>query len=480
MASPPHPRLPKPTAAELTALVEVARGRRAATLYFRGGTVFSAYTGEIFPANVAVWRDRIAYVGASEAMVGPRTRVIDATGRVLVPGYIEPHTHPYHLYNPYTFCAAVLPRGTTTAVCDQVMLFTVLDDAGFAALVRDMDRLPLRYLWSIRPGPATILPGMRGSFPRGRIRRALRLPQAIQAGEFVNWPFLLDGDPVLMDSVAFARALGKRVDGHASGAGWDTLAALAAAGVTSCHESITADEVLMRLRLGLHAMLRHSSLRPDLPVLADAVARLGPHTARVMLTADGPAPPYLKQGYTDYLLRTAMEAGIDPVIALQMVTVNPATYFGLDEELGVIGPGRRADILVLRDVRDPLPEMVFVDGDLVAREGRLVTQIREPRWSRYRWDRPLAPRGWRPEPALVRVPAADPFPVMQLVNAAITRREDRSLPVRHGAVDIAAVDGLCAAVLVDRSARWVVHAVVDGLGAIDGLATSCTSARGVL
>ena len=138
-------------AKERRALVAVAQGTAPADRYVRGGLLLNVYTGELYPANVAITGERIAYVGLREDMVGPRTEVIEATGRTLVPGYIEPHTHPWNLCTPAGLARHILPLGTTTIFADNLLLYLLAGLRGFERAVAALSRGPLRFYWMVRP-----------------------------------------------------------------------------------------------------------------------------------------------------------------------------------------------------------------------------------------------------------------------------------------------------------------------------------------
>src|SRR5512145_2060865 len=139
------------TAVQRGKLTRVARGESPADLYLRGGTVLNVYTGELYPANVAVCGERIAYVGAREDMVGQRTRVLDVGGRILVPGYIDPHVHPAHLLTPSALARRLLALGTTTVFADTLQLWELGGLAGFRAAANALATSPLKFYWMIRP-----------------------------------------------------------------------------------------------------------------------------------------------------------------------------------------------------------------------------------------------------------------------------------------------------------------------------------------
>ncbi|ADU51463.1 Adenine deaminase [Thermaerobacter marianensis DSM 12885] len=573
--------------------VQVALGLRPPDVWFRGGTVLNVYTGQWERAEVWVAGPRIAYVGPDEPVPGPNTRVIDCSGRYLVPGYLEIHAHPFQLYSPRALGAAIAPRGTTTLVSDTLLLGQILGrrlvaalDAGLVAPVRD--------LWGLRVAPQTVTreraafarpspavraaaggPGGAGaSGSAGGGRRAaeagdpaqvpppssargaaddgapaqdaapagavdfaaaygmtpeegialLHHPRVVEVFEWTSWAGTLRRGEPLPAVLAAGLRLGLPVDGHAPGASARTLAALAAAGVGDCHESIRPEEVLDRVRAGLFAILRHSSLRPDLPELIaaarEAFARGFGH--RLALTTDGPTPAMVQEGFIDLALRIVMDGGLEPAQAYQMVTVNPAAYLGLDRYLGAVAPGRLADLNLLARPDDPVPVEVWIDGRPVAREGRLLEEPAPLDWTalgmgprrlevraeavvravrvphrepgerepgrRAAEERDLGKQNPGALPPAVRQPGGlgtghrASLPVVRLLNAVITRLEMREVELDATGVPVLPPgDDLLMAALFDPGSGTVTRALVAGFGAgVQGLASTYTMSGGML
>lgn len=460
------------TPATRRALTAVARGEAPADLYVRGGTLLNVYTGELYPANVAVKGERIAYVGRREDMVRPRTRVLDAGGRVLVPGYIDPHVHPANLTTPSALARHVLPLGTTTVVADTLQFWELGGLRGVRAVAAAMTRSPLKFYWMIRVHGQSRTADEPRRFPLGDIAQALAQPWAVGVGEVTRWPDVHDGAPALLARLHLAWRRRQRVEGHTAGAAAEKIAALAAGGFTSDHEPITAAEVLERARHGIAVMLRESSLRPDLMGLLETLKAAPGLASRLMLTADGSMPAFVRDhGFVDNLIRIALERGVPPVDAYRMATLNPAVYFGRDGDIGGIAPGRYADICVLSDLSQPRPETVVARGAVAATGGRLHARVPEPPW-----DRVFASRaarlavGWRARAEDFTLPARRRYPVMRLVSAVITRLEERPL-----------AEGDLLAALVDRRGRWTAPGVVAGFGGgVDGLAATTTTDFNIL
>jgi len=458
------------TIAERRRLTDVARGAAPADLYVRGGTLLNVYTGELYPANVATRGERIAYVGVRDEMVGARTRVIDASGRVLVPGYIDPHVHPATLTTPAALARFVLPLGTTAVVADTLQFWELGGLAAFQTVADALLTAPLRFYWMIRPHAQSRAPDEWRRFGVKTLAKALAHPRALAVGEVTRWPDAWRGDAELLRRLGLAP--GGRVEGHTAGASGEKISAIAAAGFTSDHEPITAQEVLDRARQGIAVMLRDSSLRPDLVGLLDALKTAPALASRLMLTNDGSMPAFLRtHGFIDHLIRVALDRGVAPIDAYRMATLNPATYYGLDADLGGIAPGRYADLCVLDDLAEPRPSTVIARGKVVATGGLLVGRVAEPPWRRV-FSSPEAclTVRWRARPDDFELPGRARYPVIELVSAVISRLQER--PMQPGDLHAA---------LLDRAGRWVAPGVVAGFAdRIDGFATTTSTDFNIL
>lgn len=466
-----------PAPEEHTRLIETARGERPADLFVRGGTIANVYSGELLEGNVAISGGRIAYVGEGERALGPETRVVDASGMVVSPGYLEAHFHPWVLYNPVSLVEGALPLGTTTVVADNLFFYMQMGPDGFSAMADDLRDLPLLYLWMARLTSQARFPGEEEMFALGKVEPLLRRDDVIGTAEVTRWPALAAGEPALISGIRAAKALGKIVDGHTGGASEARLQPVAAAGIDADHEAITSKEVLNRLRLGIWTMLRNSSLRPDLPELLRAVTEHGVDTHRLIMTTDGPAPEFVAEnGIVDGLLRTAVECGVPPMQALQMVTINPATLFRIDGQVGGIGIGRRADLLLLPDLESFLPQTVITVGNVVAENGELLASLPDLDWERYgsrpRFDANLD----LADPTLYPLEASGTeteTPTLHLRSAVISERRDVPVRVENGLMVPDDQEGLLHAALVDREGAWISRTLVSGFATdLDGLAST--------
>jgi adenine deaminase len=460
------------TVSERKRLTDVARGTAQADLSVRGGTLLNVYTGELYPANVAVRGERIAYVGLREDMVGPRTKILDATGKVLVPGYIDPHVHPAHLTTPSALARFILPLGTTSVFADTLELWEVGGLRAFRAVADALLPAPVKFFWMIRPHAQSRTTDEPRRFKLADLAKAMTHPRAVAIGEVTRWPDAWGGTADLLRRLALAHGRLPRVEGHTAGASAEKIAAIAAAGFTSDHEPITAQEVLERARQGIAVMLRDSSLRPDLSGLLGALKEAPGLASRVMLTADGSMPAFLRaHGFVDHLIRVALGRGVAPVEAYRMATLNPATYYGLDGDLGGIAPGRYADICLLDDLAEPRPSTVVARGRIAAVEGRLLARVPEPPWRRvFASPEARLTVGWRARAADFALPPRERYPVLRLVSAVISRLEERAL-----------APGDLLAALVDRGGRWVAPGVVAGFAErLEGFAATISTDFNIL
>jgi adenine deaminase len=416
----------------------------------RGGTVADVYTGTYVEANVAIDGGRIVYVG-------PDTRAgetIDVRGKVIVPGYIEPHTHPWCLYSPASLLEVAVPDGTTTLVYDNLFFFLSHGVDGLREIVDQMNAAPAHVKWVARLAPQTAA----DAFDLETVAELLTWPEVVASGETTNWMAVARGE--FAAGIAAAKRARRRVDGHNAGASYNRLNELSAAGVSADHEAITADETRQRLRLGMWTMIRQSSLRPDLEPILRELLDIVPAARRLMLTTDGAVPSfYAENGMIAGCLEVATRVGVEPMRALQMATIDPATFLGLDEELGGVAPGRRATLNVL-GARDAWrPELVLVDGEIVARDGALTVAPPDLRWP--------------PGPKLVAPPEIPPLtgvqPVARYESAVINRRVDREV----GPGDLQAA-------LIGRDGTWITKGVLDNFLDVDGFATTATTSLELL
>ena len=286
-------------------LLAVALGRQPADLVVRGGILANVYTGELLEDwGVAVAGTRIASIGPEvEQHVGPATTVIDAQGRIVAPGFIDGHTHLDCIHRLDHYLAAAIPTGLTTLITETSQLSTVGGYPALAAFLAQLPGLPIM-AFATAPTISYLLSDRGDGAPMISMEEMARLlgePGVVGLGE-VYWPAILEGRANLRLLIAKADAMGKGVEGHTAGARGSKLTACVAAGISSCHEPITAQEVRERLRLGLTTMVRDGSIRRDLGALDGALKGIVPR--RLVLVSDTVwAHHLLERGYLDEAAR---------------------------------------------------------------------------------------------------------------------------------------------------------------------------------
>ncbi len=414
-------------------LIQVAQGRKKAEVVIENIQLVNVYSREIQPSfSVGISQDRIAYVGPeSGPLIGPKTQVVNGKGKYLLPGLIDAHTHLDSIFTCGAYSPYALATGNTTAVTEMAMIANVLGKTGVDWFMEEAGRQPLR-IFFLAPALTPPYPELETSqgWSRGDFRRILRSPLVLGEGE-AYWPRVTGLDPRVMSGYALAHRLNKTREGHAAGARGENLMAYAAAGTTSCHEATTLDEALERLRLGLAVMIREGFVRREFQAIAP-IARQGVDLHRMMIVSDLFDPADLVRGRgMNALLARAVELGVDPLVAVQMVTRNVADYYGL-RDLGGVAPGKLADLVLVEDLRDFECRRVWVGGRLAVDEGRPLLSSDPFAYP------PEARRSFslsRIEPESLALPAPGPETTVRVVKAVgstITRESSVRLKSQKG------------------------------------------------
>ena len=440
-------------------LVATATGKVPADTVIKGGRVVNVFTGEILPWDIAIKNGRIASVGDVAATVGPETEVIDASGYYLCPGFMDGHVHVESSMVTVTqFARAVLPGGTTAIFMDPHEIANVLGLDGVKLMVDEGQVLPLR-VFATMPSCVPAAPGFEdagATFGPDEVATAMQWSGICGLGEMMNFPGVLAGDPAVHGELRATLAAGKPITGHfAMPADFQGLAAYSAAGISSCHESTTAADALNRLRLGMYAMMREGSAWHDIKATIKSLTETRSDSRRAVLVSDDSHPEtLLSTGHLNHVVRRAIEEGLDPIRAIQAVTINTAECFGVAQDLGAIAPGRLADILFLKDLARVAVAKVMVDGRVVAAGGRLLVglpAVAYPEGVRHsvHLKEPLTARHFR-----ISAPAGKErvqVRVMEIIEANVnTRHLSITVPVVAGEITASAKDDLAKAAVVER------------------------------
>lgn len=338
----------------------VARGDRVADTVLRGGRVLNVFTGEVETVDVALHQGTVA--GLGEGYQGRET--VDLDGSFVLPGFLDAHVHvESSLATPAEFARAVLPRGTTTVVSDPHEIANVHGLEGIRYMLDASEGLPLTvFVMASSCVPATDMSTSGATLEAEALASLLEHPRVLGLAEVMNFPGVIHGTPGVLAKLEAFR--GRPVDGHAPGVTGAALNAYVAAGPGSDHECTTADEAREKLRRGLHVFFRQATNARN---LGDLLPALTPSNARrVCLCTDDRQPAdLLDEGGIDGMLRTVIDAGVDPVEAVRLATLNPSEFFGLKDR-GAVAPGRRADLVVVEDLRALSIRQVWSGGRRVS------------------------------------------------------------------------------------------------------------------
>jgi adenine deaminase len=344
-------------------------GREPADLVVTGGRLVDVHTREVLDgADLAVRHARVAMFGDVAHTVGPETVRVDAEGAFLVPGLVDTHLHVESSMITVTrFAEAVLPHGTTTAFIDNHEIANVFGLEGVRWMLDEGRGLPLKVFLQV-PSCVPALPGLEDAgavIGPAEIHEALSWPEVVALGEMMNMPGVISSDPGVHELIGATLEAGLPVTGHWSLAGWTDhrLQAYVAAGIDSDHETVRREDALAKLRAGMWVQFREGSAWHDVAELVRVITEDGVDSRHALLCTDDVHPETLVTvGHMDHVVRTAIEAGLDPLVAIQLATVNGAEYFGLRRDLGSLAPGRIADVLFVEDLATLRPHRVLANG----------------------------------------------------------------------------------------------------------------------
>lgn len=451
-------------------LMKVALGEAEADLAIVNGSVVNVYTGEVLEgASVLIKGDKIAYVGKNGGKsIGSLTKVVDAGGKTLIPGLIDGHAHLDSTYSISELSRYAVAGGTTTIITETSCIAAVLAYEGISALLRSGKNQQIRFFFTVPPMVTLSPVTEEHAITVKELRRLLRRKEVIGLGE-PYWSGVVGGNQRVLELIAETIRMGRKVEGHSAGASSNKLQAYISSGVSSCHEPITAEEVMERLRLGLFTFIREGEIRRDL----EAIAKIRDENiglTQLALATDGIAPGQLiNNGYMDFVVQKAINLGFNPILAVQMASIHPARYFGLDHLIGGIAPGKYADIIIVPDLRTIRAEWVISNGQVVFQNGRLVVPPK-----RYKY-----PSSVRNSVRLTQDFKAEDFAIpvessrsqmkarlMDQVTNLVTRESLADMPVSDGQLKPDASRDILKVAAIERSYRTGKHFVglIRGIG----------------
>jgi adenine deaminase len=350
----------------LQRLIRQAKGSEPADLVLKNCQVINVFTRELIRADVAICNEWIAGVGEYSGV-----REIDCCRYFVSPGFIEGHIHiERSMLSPEHFVYAVLPFGTTTVVCDPHEIGNIAGITGVNYILNETEDMPVTVFVMVPSCvPATHLETSGAVLDQKSIIELFKHPRVIGLAEMMNFPGVLAGDQMIIDKILHARNRNLPVDGHAPGVSGKALQAYVSVGIGSDHECTTKEEALEKLRSGMHLFIREGTVAKNLVELLPVVTEKNVH--RCLFVTDDCHPYELRKGHLDRVLRKAIGLGMDPLMAIQMVTINVARYFQLSGR-GAIGPGYRADMVLFEDLQEPKPCHVFSGGRLTVEDFNII------------------------------------------------------------------------------------------------------------
>ena len=469
-------------------LIAVAAGREQADRVFRNCKLVNVQTREVlYGWQVAIAEGRFAYVGADAShCIGEDTEIFDVNGRYLIPGLCDGHMHiESGMLTPAEFAAAVIPHGTTTMFTDPHEIANVLGLEGVRMMHDEALMQPVN-IFTQMPSCAPSAPGLETTgfeISAEDVAEAMGWPGIIGLGEMMNFPGVINGDTQMLAEMAETMNAGKTVGGHyASPDRGPAFSAYVAGGAADDHEGTTEEDALARVRNGMRSMMRLGSAWYDVETQITAITERGIDPRNFILcTDDCMAETLVNDGHMNRVVRHAIDCGCDPLIALQMATINTATHFGLERELGSIAPGRRADMIITSDLKTLPIEHVIARGKTVAKDCKITVDCPHYDWpdsarQTVHLGKPLeekdfdilAPKG--KNTVMTRV-------IGVVENQAPTKALNFELPVIEGCVK--ASGDVCQIALVERhrATGHVSNGFVSGFGYTGNMAIASTVAH---
>ncbi|WP_158734632.1 adenine deaminase C-terminal domain-containing protein [Alteribacillus sp. YIM 98480] len=447
--------------------LSVIRGELAPTIILKDATYLSSSRKSWLEGHIWIYEDRIVYTGKDWPAKTEGTEIIDCRGKHIVPGYIEPHAHPFQLYNPHTLAEYASVRGTTTLINDNMFFFLNIEKRKALSLIEELDQLPTSMFWWGRYDAQTELEEEDALFSPSNMKAWLEHPLVVQGGELTSWPKVMTGDETVLHWMQHTKELNKPIEGHLPGASYRTLTQMALLGVNGDHEAMDGEEALRRLDAGMTTSLRYSSIRPDLPKMLDELLEAGVNEfRRFTFNTDGSTPSFYKQGVIDKSIAIALEKGVPVIDAYEMGSYNTAKHYGLDDYIGMIAPGRIAHLNILEDVYNPVPKAVLAKGQWVFKDGQSCYPDRHFSWEDYGVHPFMIDWDLTNDDLHFSMPMG-----IELVNSVILKPYQISVDVTNE--HLSETHDECFFVMLDRHGKWRINTVIKGFGTtLGGIATT--------
>lgn len=356
---------------KLIKLIDVAAGRKKADLVLKNAKIVDVFQAKILIGDIAISDGYIAGIGGSYQCVEER----NYTGKYVAPGFIEAHIHIESSYvSPEEFSRVFIPRGTTTILADPHEIVNVAGLKGLDYMVNAAKNAKMDIRYMMPPCvPATNFETSGADLYADDMEDALKTGEVDGLAELMNFPGVINADDKMIDEILMAKKYGARIDGHAPQVVGKDLNAYIAAGPANDHECSTLEEAEERLARGMYLLLREGSVTQDLRKLLPIVNTA--NSRRCLLSGDDvQAKTAINKGHLDNSIRICIDEGLNPITAIQMATLNPAEYCGLNDR-GAIAPGRRADMVVFESLEDFAVEETYILGEKLSQGNKYLGEI---------------------------------------------------------------------------------------------------------
>ena len=444
-----------------TKLVSVAMGREPASTVIQNTRLVNVNTGEIQEGiDIALAYGRIALVGDASHTIGTDTRVIDGAGLYAAPGFIDGHIHvESSMMNVREYARAVIPLGTTAIFPDPHEIANVLGTAGVQLMLDDAKATPMR-VFTLMP---SCVPAVEAFEDNGAFISPEDVEQFMQKegiaglGEMMNFPGVLNGDAGVHQEIASTLRQGKTVTGHYSMPETaQGLNAYIASGVSCCHESVRREDAIAKMRLGMYAQIREGSAWHDLEEVIKCITEKKIDTRFATIASDDTHPDTLiTKGHMNYIIKRAIEEGVDPITAIQMATINVASCFKMNDDLGSISPGKRGDIVLLSSLSQVSVKKVFIEGELVAEDGKLLVEIEKASYPDFAKNTCHLKKPLSADDFIIEAPAGKEQDVLtrviEIIEARVgTYARERVMPIKSGQVLVDITQDIIKLAVVER------------------------------
>ncbi|WP_058313504.1 adenine deaminase [Cognatishimia activa] len=471
-------------------LIAVAAGRAAADMVIRNGQWVNVHTREILPNHdIAIAEGRIAFVGPDAShCIDETTEIIEAEGRFMIPGLCDGHMHiESGMLTPAEFARAVIPHGTTTMFTDPHEIANVLGLEGVKMMHDEALMQPVN-IFTQMPSCAPSAPGLETTgyeISPEDVAEAMTWPGIIGLGEMMNFPGVINADPKMLAEIAATQVAGKTVGGHyASPDLGPAFHAYVAGGPADDHEGTCEADAIARVRQGMRSMMRLGSAWYDVETQITAVTEKGLDSRNFILcTDDCHSGTLVNDGHMNRVVRHAIDCGCDPVVALQMATINTATHFGLERELGSITPGRRADVILTSDLKTLPIEQVIARGKSIAKDGKGLVDCPHYDWPEHARQTVNMGADRTADDFIVPAPEGANRVTVNVIgvveNQAPTKALKADLNVSDGRVEMDIENDVCQIALVERhrALGTTTNAFVSGFGYQGNMAMASTVAH---